>query len=49
LLILPTIRDEDDEERYKAIGLVEGRLYTAVHVLAERSSAISLCEKEQQK
>lgn len=32
LLILPTIRDEDDEERYKAVGLVEGKLYTAVHV-----------------
>jgi uncharacterized DUF497 family protein len=32
LLILPTIRDEDDEERYKVVGLVEGRLYTAVHV-----------------
>ena len=23
LLILPTIRDEDDEERYKAVGWVE--------------------------
>lgn len=32
LLILPTIRDEDREERYKAVGLVEGKLYTAVHV-----------------
>ncbi len=32
LLVLPTIRDEDDEERYKAVGLVEGKLYTAVHV-----------------
>lgn len=32
LLILPTIRDEDDEERYKAVGSVEGKLYTAVHV-----------------
>jgi uncharacterized DUF497 family protein len=32
LLVLPTIRDADEEERYKAIGLVEGKLYTAVHV-----------------
>jgi len=31
-LILPTIRKEDEEERHKAIGMVEGRLYTAVHV-----------------
>jgi uncharacterized protein len=32
MLILPTIRIEDEEERYKAIGMVEGRLYTAIHV-----------------
>jgi uncharacterized DUF497 family protein len=32
LLVLPTIREEDGEERYKAVGLVEGKLYTAVHV-----------------
>ena len=32
LLILPTIRDEDGEERYKAVGLIENKLYTAVHV-----------------
>ena len=32
LLILPTIRREDEEERHKAVGMVEGRLYTAVHV-----------------
>jgi uncharacterized DUF497 family protein len=32
LLVLPTIRDADEEERYKAIGLVDGKLYTAVHV-----------------
>ncbi len=30
-LILPSFRDEDAEERYKAIGLVDGKLYTAVH------------------
>lgn len=32
LLILPAIRKEDEEERYKAIGMVEGKLYSAVHV-----------------
>jgi uncharacterized DUF497 family protein len=29
-LILPSIRPVDGEERFKAIGLVDGRLYTAV-------------------
>ena len=28
----PTIRIGDEEERWKAIGLVDGKLYTAVHV-----------------
>lgn len=32
VLILPTIRKEDEEERHKAIGMVGGKLYTAVHV-----------------
>lgn len=32
LLILPSIRAEDGEDRYKAIGMAEGRLWTAVHV-----------------
>ena len=32
VLSLPTIRQEDEEERYKAIGMVEGKLYTAVYV-----------------
>ena len=31
-LILPTIRVEDGEERFKAVGLVDGKLYTAVFV-----------------
>ena len=29
-LILPSIRPEDGEERFKAIGAVTGKLYTAV-------------------
>jgi uncharacterized protein len=32
VLILPTIRAEDQEDRYKAIGLIDGRLWTAIHV-----------------
>jgi uncharacterized protein len=32
VLIIPTIRDADGEDRYKAIGLVDGRLWTVVHV-----------------
>ena len=30
-VILPSVRDTDGEERYKAIGQVDGKLYTAVH------------------
>lgn len=33
--ILPSIREVDREERYKAIGLVEGKLYAAVYVVRE--------------
>ncbi|MEM7723590.1 MAG: BrnT family toxin [Pseudomonadota bacterium] len=29
-LILPSIRREDGEERFKVIGLVDGRLFTGV-------------------
>lgn len=31
-LVVPTIRVEDGEERFKAVGLVDGKLYTAVFV-----------------
>ena len=30
--ILPTIRIGDEEERFKAIGMVGGKLWTAIHV-----------------
>lgn len=30
--IIPTIRLGDEEERFKAVGMVDGKLYTAVHV-----------------
>ena len=31
-LIVPTIRPEDGEERFKAVGLIDGKFYTAVFV-----------------
>jgi hypothetical protein len=31
-IIVGSNRPEDGEERYKAIGLVDGKLYTVVHV-----------------
>ena len=30
--IVPTIRIGDEEERFKAIGMVDGKLWTAIHV-----------------
>lgn len=32
-LIIPSFRDVDGEERYKAIGNVDGRLWTTVYVI----------------
>ena len=32
LTLSPTIRVGDEEERWKAVGYVDGKLYTAVHV-----------------
>lgn len=32
MAVMPTIREGDEEERYKAVGLVDGKIYTAVHV-----------------
>ena len=40
LLVLPSLRPIDGEERYKAIGLVEDRLWTAVHV--RRGNAVRM-------
>lgn len=40
VLDLPTFRPEDDERRFKAIGMVGQRLWTAVYV--ERGDAIRL-------
>ena len=31
-LIIPSIREVDGEDRYKVIGMVDGKLYTAVFV-----------------
>lgn len=30
--LIPTIRIDDEEDRWKAVGIVDGKLYTAVHV-----------------
>ncbi|RHW18668.1 BrnT family toxin [Sphingomonas gilva] len=32
VVIIPTLRIGDEEERHKAIGSVNGKLYTAIHV-----------------
>lgn len=32
VLVVPTIRMEDGERRFRAVGLIGGRLWTAVHV-----------------
>ncbi len=31
-IFTPTIRQGDEEERFKLIGMVDGKLYTAIHV-----------------
>jgi uncharacterized DUF497 family protein len=36
-LIIPSIRPQDGEERYKVIGMVEGRLHTVVFVWRDGS------------
>lgn len=40
VLVIPSLRRIDGEERYKAVGHVDGRLWTAVHVV--RGEAIRL-------
>ena len=32
VLIVPNIREQDREDRYKAIGLIGDKLWTAIHV-----------------
>lgn len=36
-LLTPTIRIGDEEERWKVTGLVQGKLYTAIHVWRGRT------------
>ncbi|WP_246465574.1 BrnT family toxin [Novosphingobium jiangmenense] len=36
-LLTPTIRIGDEEERWKITGLVQGKLYTAIHVWRGRT------------
>jgi uncharacterized DUF497 family protein len=43
VVVIPTFRIEDEEQRFKAIGLVAGRLWTVIHVYrAERVRFISV-------
>jgi uncharacterized protein len=37
MVITPTVREEDEEDRYKAIGMVDGKLWTAIHVYRDIS------------
>ena len=30
--IIPTVRLGDEEERFKAVGLIDGKYWTAIHV-----------------
>ncbi len=39
-VVLPSFRPIDGEDRYKAVGLVDGRLWTAVFI--ERGAAVRL-------
>ena len=32
MTLIPTIRIGDEEDRWKAVGMVDGKLYAAVHV-----------------
>ncbi len=32
-IVLPSIRPIDGEDRYKVVGMVDGKLWTAVHVV----------------
>lgn len=40
ILVVPTVRIEDGERRFRAIGMVDGKLWTAVHVY--RSDAVRM-------
>lgn len=46
-LILPTIRAEDEEDRFKVVGLVGEKLFTGVFRMAGRSAPLHFREKEQ--
>ena len=37
-IFTPTVREGDEEDRFKLIGMVDGKLYTAIHVW--RGSAV---------
>lgn len=40
-IVIASIRPVDGEDRYKVIGTVDGRLWTAIHVCAAGSCVLS--------
>lgn len=34
-LLIPTFRREDGEDRYKVVGEIDGKLWTAVHLIRD--------------
>jgi hypothetical protein len=47
LKVIPSVRPIDGEERFKGIGMVGGKLYTAGIRVAGWRAAFHLCEEEQ--
>lgn len=45
----PTVREGDGEDRFKLIGIVDGKLYTAIHAWRGARRAASIGEKEQRR
>ncbi len=46
-LIMPTIREQDREHRFKVVGMVEGRLFTGVFVWRNDLPRFHLGQEEQ--
>lgn len=46
-VLVPTVRIEDGERRIRAIGLVDGRLWTAVHVARGYGDTVHIGEEKQ--
>ena len=48
-LIVPSIREIDGEERFKMIGIANGKLFTGVFVWRGRGASVHFGEKEQRR